>query len=159
MSQYELPTVVFEPFPFGRPKEYQPGHVADQIMTWPDRPPVILPPVPFSPPVPPAQAVAGLPKTVQRPKPAKPSIPLDPTVVEAALDECERSSEAVRITTLANRIAKLFKNRSWEEFEKRKLAMFKQLGQMIRNGHLERVARRYVTVPRQKPGSARQHDN
>jgi hypothetical protein len=157
MPQHELPTVVFEPFPHGRPKEYQPGYQADQLLTWPDAPPIRLRPVAPGQAVTPPPTVARGIAPVRKRKPfERPNIPLDPAVVRAALDECNGSSEAVPITTLANRIARLFSNRTWQEVESRKVAMFKQLGQMIRAGLLDRVARRYVTVPRKMPYSDRQ---
>jgi hypothetical protein len=40
----------------------------------------------------------------------------------------------VRITSLANKLARMFQNKNWQEFEKRKQSMFRQLGKMVRSG-------------------------
>jgi hypothetical protein len=67
---------------------------------------------------------------------------------QAILEECERSPEAVRITTLANLIAKADNNKTWKDFEARKVSVFRHIALMIRQGRLDRVARRFVTIPR-----------
>jgi hypothetical protein len=67
---------------------------------------------------------------------------------EAVLELCQRSSESLLITSVVNQVARLDAYRTWPEFEQRKLMLFRLIGLMIRQGRLERVSRRNVTIPR-----------
>ena len=140
MPQHEFPTITFECFPHGRPREYlQPGLV-DMMLAAQSPGIVVAPPSPRIPPPPPVKPVE---------KPARPSVEVAQPFRDAVVDEIERSGEAVTITKFVTGYArKALPKALWRDFEKLKIDLLKQVEQFIRDGVLERIARRHVTIPR-----------
>lgn len=148
MAQHEYPTIVFQPFPNGRPKEYQqPGIVDIMLATLPPQ----VRPSPPAPPPPPAPVA----------KPAKPPTPrieVEKPFKDALVEEIERLGEPVKITKFVTQYARdTFTAGMWRDYESRKVSLLKQVEQLIRDRVLERIARRYVTIPRAIPPDKRRY--
>ena len=95
----ELKTIDFSPYPHGRPKDYYP-------ITSP-------------------QAAASVERSRPAPSPVPPESSGRQRLIagegweQAILEACRQSPEAVRITGLVNRVARLDPYRTWQEFEAR----------------------------------------
>jgi len=84
-------------------------------------------------------------RTAQSLKQAQPA-PDDfwtPSIIETV----NESREPVTITTLVNTVARLTDHKSRADREGRKRTLFRLVGRLVRNRRLERVGRKFVTIP------------
>lgn len=138
MPQHEFPTVTFGCFPHGRPKDYQQPGIVDIMLA--TLPPQVIPGPPPPAPTPPPQVPA---------KPPTPRVEVEKSFKDALVEEIERLSEPVKITKFVTQYARdTFTAGPWRDFESRKVSLLKQVEQLIRDRVLERIARRFVTIPR-----------
>lgn len=143
MPQHELPTIVFQPFPHGRPKEYQQPGIVDIMLA--NLPPQVFPTPP--PPAPAHPAPASPPKLPA--KPPTPRVEVEAAFKDALIEEIMRISEPVKITKFVTEYGRdSFSKGNWKDFESRKVNLLRQVEQLIRDKVLERIARRYVSLPR-----------
>jgi len=95
----------------------------------------VLPPNPITSPPQPARA---------------PSRPIGDDFWTAAVFATlrENGDEATAITGLVNAVAKLGNYTRRADYDQRRIALFRLVGQLIRTGRLDRVGRKHVVIPR-----------
>lgn len=86
MPQHEFPTIVFQPFPHGRPKDYQQPGIVDIMLA--SLPPQVFPSPPPPAPPPPPKVPA---------KPPTPRVEVEQAFQKALIEEIERLNEPVKI--------------------------------------------------------------
>jgi len=60
----------------------------------------------------------------------------------------ENGDEPTRITSAVNAVAKLGNYTRRADYDQRRIALFRLVGQLIRTGRLDRVGRKHVVIPR-----------
>lgn len=136
----ELKTIVFEPFPHGRPKQYTRPTMVDLIMSRDTD-------YPRLPTLSSKCQVPTMAKPAPKPRPA----PLPTTGDVGAVLWEVFTNGPIRIPTLAARIAKREKHANWRAFAAAKIKAMKLIGTMIRSGMIQRFRRKFVTaVPKEQ---------